>query len=43
MVESERETGGKVETETRFYNHLARPARQRPGSDDPQSLENGLH
>jgi hypothetical protein len=43
MVESERETDGKVETETRFYNHLARPARQSPGTDDPQSLENGLH
>ena len=35
MVESERETNGKVETETRFSNHLARPARQRPGTDDP--------
>ena len=39
MVESERETDGKVGNRDAFLHHLARPARQRPGTDDPQSLD----
>ncbi len=45
IVESVRETGGRIETETRFYiTSLTAPAgRVGPAIRDHWSIENGLH
>src|SRR5208337_303249 len=39
MVESERESGGKIENRDALLHHLPHPARQRHCPDDPQALD----